>query len=188
MSTLRFPASRPRNRAPTSVGCRILLSAALAASPAAVAAQNLPDMPSFEDVLSLESVGGVAISPDGSQVAYTVRTTDWDENGYDTEIWLAGDGEPFQLTRTADGSSTSPEWSPDGRWLAFTADRGNGRQVYLIDARGGEAFALTSVDDGITGFEWSPDGARMALAIREPESEYDEARKERYGAYSVEDA
>jgi dipeptidyl aminopeptidase/acylaminoacyl peptidase len=153
-----------------------------------MAAQDLPDMPSFEDVLSLESVGGVTISPDGSRVAYTVRTTDWDENGYDTEIWIAGAGEPFQLTRTADGSSTSPEWSPDGRWLAFTADRGNDRQVYLIDARGGEAFALTSVDDGISGFDWSPDGARMALAIREPESDYDEARKERYGAYSVEDA
>jgi dipeptidyl aminopeptidase/acylaminoacyl peptidase len=145
-------------------------------------------MPLFQDVLSLESVGGVAISPDGSRVAYTQRSTDWDENGYDTEIWLAGTGEPFQLTRTADGSSTSPEWSPDGRWLAFAADRGDDRQVYLIDPRGGEARPLTSVDGGIGGFDWSPDGTRVALAIREPESDYDKARTERYGAYSVEDA
>lgn len=77
-------------------------------------AQDLEGMPSFRDVLSLSSVGGVAISPDGSTVAYTVRTTQWDENGYDTEIWLARTGtEPVQLTRTPEGSSGAPQWSPE---------------------------------------------------------------------------
>ncbi|NIP79161.1 MAG: S9 family peptidase, partial [Gemmatimonadetes bacterium] len=80
--------------------------------------------PSFRDVLSLRSVGSPAIAPDGRAVAYTVRSADWDDNRYDTEIWLwrAGAEQPLPLTRTADGSSTSPAWSPDGRWLAFLAD------------------------------------------------------------------
>jgi len=93
--------------------CSAVLSIALVAP---VGAQNVTGMPTFVDVLGLALVGGVAISPDGADVAYTVRTTDWDGNGYDTEIWIARDGgDPFQLTRTPDGGSTSPQWSPDGR-------------------------------------------------------------------------
>src|SRR5688572_21278455 len=73
--------------------------------------------PSFEDVLSLRTVGAPAISPDGKHAAFTIRTTEWSENRYDTEIWLSRDGgAPTQLTRTAKGSSTSPRWSPDGAW------------------------------------------------------------------------
>jgi dipeptidyl aminopeptidase/acylaminoacyl peptidase len=151
-------------------------------------AQDLEGMPSFRDVLSLQSVGGVAVSPDGSAVAYTVRSTDWDENGYDTEIWLApSEGPPFQLTRTAEGSSGSPQWSPDGRWLAFTADRGAGNQVFVISPRGGEALAVTRVEGGVGGFEWSPGGSRMLLSAREPEPEEDRARTERYGAFAFDD-
>ncbi|TDI71245.1 MAG: S9 family peptidase, partial [Bacteroidetes bacterium] len=100
--------------------------------------------PSFEDVLSLRSVGGAMISPDGNDVVFTVRTVDWKENNYDTEIWLAkGGDEPFQLTRTVDGSSTSPRWSPDGRWIAFAATRGEKRQIFVIRPNGGEAQAIT---------------------------------------------
>ena len=65
--------------------------------------------PSFEDILNLRSVGAAVISPDAQSVVYTVRSTDWDENGYDTELWMVRmDEEPFQLTWTKDGSSTSP--------------------------------------------------------------------------------
>lgn len=89
--------------------------------------------PSFEDVLSLRSVGNPMISPNGNDVAFTIRTVDWKENEYDTEIWLAPDGEePFQLTRTADGSSSSPRWSPDGKWIAFAATRGEKQQIFVI--------------------------------------------------------
>jgi dipeptidyl aminopeptidase/acylaminoacyl peptidase len=164
-----------------------LISALNALGPAHLAGQELPDTPTFQEVLSLESVGGVAISPDGARVAYTVRSTDWEENGYDTEIWLAADGEPFQLTRTADGSSTSPQWSPDGRWLSFLADRGGSTQVHLIDPRGGEAWAVTEVEGGVTSFAWAPTGERILLRVREPETDEDKARSEQYGAYAVED-
>jgi dipeptidyl aminopeptidase/acylaminoacyl peptidase len=144
--------------------------------------------PSFEDIMSLRDIGTVAIAPDGSAIVYTVSSTDWDDNRYDTELWLARPGDdPLQLTRTAEGSSSSPAWSPDGKWIAFAADRGNDRQIYLIDPRGGEAWALTDVDDGVGGFEWSPDGTRIAFTRTEPESDRDKKREETYGAYAVED-
>ena len=161
----------------------------LVAAGAPLGAQELPGMPSFKEVLSLESVGSTVISPDGRMVAYTVRTTDWEKNRYDTEIWIApAEGEPFQLTRTADGSSTSPQWSPDGRRIAFLSDRGEGQQVYLISLRGGEARALTTIKEGVNAFSWAPTGDRVLLSVTEPESERSKAITERYGSFEVEDA
>jgi hypothetical protein len=89
----------------------IPLGTALAVVTAPLAAQD-PEVPgpSFKDVHSLHDIGSSTISPDGSTIAFTVRTTDWDENRYDTEIWLVRDGgEPFQLTRTPEGSSGGAE-------------------------------------------------------------------------------
>lgn len=154
-----------------------------------LAAQDLPGMPSFQEVLSLEGVGSTEISPDGRMVAYTVRSTDWEKNGYDTEIWIASaEEEPFQLTRNAEGSSTSPQWSPDGRWIAFLTDRGEAQQVYLIALRGGEAMPLTPIEEGVNAFSWSPIGDRLLLSVTEPEGERSKAITERYGSFEVEDA
>jgi Tol biopolymer transport system component len=92
----------------------------------------------------LKSVGAPVISPDGQSILYTVREADWEKNRYDTEIWLYKLGKKsFQLTRTADGSSTSPAWSPDGKWISFTSSRDEKTQVHLIRPDGGEAFKLT---------------------------------------------
>ena len=144
--------------------------------------------PSFRDVLGLRTVGGVAIAPDGGAVAFTMRSIDWESNRWDTEIWLANDGEePFQLTRTDGGSSTRPAWSPDGRWIAFAADRGDGRQVHAIRASGGEAVAVTSASEGVGGFAWSPDGTRIAYTSEDETSKEAKAREERYGKFAFED-
>ncbi len=163
-----------------------LLAAALISS--LHAQESTVPGPSFKDLMDLHDIGGAVIAPSGDAVAYTDRTTDWDENGYDTEIWLVRPGEePFQLTYTANGSSSSPAWAPTGRWLAFAADRGDGRQIYLIDPRGGEAWALTKEEDGVGGFQWSPDGSRIAFTRSEPEDDRDKAREKAYGAFAVED-
>ncbi len=155
--------------------------------PAATAAQESPGS-SFKDVISLRNAGSPAISPDGSAVAYVVSAADWEKNRYDQEIWLVRDGgEPFQLTRTKDGSSDSPAWSPDGRWIAFTSDRDEKQQVYLIRAEGGEAWPLTSTEGGVSGFRWSPDSRRIAFSASETEGEAEKQRKESYGEFAVED-
>ena len=146
-------------------------------------------VPEFKDVLSLRSVGSPVISPDGRHILYTVRETNWEKNRYDTEIWLYKQGkEPFQLTRTADGSSTSPAWSPDGKWISFTSSRDEKRQIYLISPDGGEAFKLTDHEEGIDYYLWSPDGKKIAFTSTEPESERAKSREKQYGRFAVEDA
>src|SRR5256885_15933834 len=80
--------------------------------------------PSLEESLSLKTIGGARISPDGRFVAFRVRETDWKENAYVRQIWLVNvsTGASFQLTR-GKKSSDAPEWSPDGQWLAFIGER-----------------------------------------------------------------
>src|SRR5439155_558394 len=83
----------------------------------------------------------------------------WDDDAYDTQIWLGDvrDGRTRQLT-SSKKSSSSPAWSPDGSRLAFISDRTEKRQIYVINPLGGEADALTTVEDGVTNFGWAPDG------------------------------
>ena len=92
---------------------------------------------SFEQVIALRNAGTPILSPDGQHILYTVTSTDWKENGYDTEIWLARNGEePFQLTRSSKSSSTSPKWSPDGKWIAFSSSRNDKNQIFVIRPNG----------------------------------------------------
>jgi len=88
--------------------------------------------PSFEEVLSLRSAGSPVISPDGKNVVFPIRSTDWKTNGYDNELWLSKDGQSaFQLTNTSDGSSFNPQWTPDGKWITFLAKRGKKTQLQV---------------------------------------------------------
>ena len=146
--------------------------------------------PSFKDVLSLKSVGIPIISPDGKNILFTMRQADWEKNRYDTEIWLSRDGAaPFQLTQTTDESSSSPSWSPEGRWIAFLANRdGKTRQIYLMNSAGGEAFKLTDHKESVNSYEWCPSGKQIAFTSTEPESKESKGREKQYGKFQVEDA
>jgi dipeptidyl aminopeptidase/acylaminoacyl peptidase len=158
-----------------------------AARPAAPAAGAAGETPTIDQLISLERAGSAAISPNGQWVAYTVRDTNWDENAYHTEIWLADtkSGELRQLTRHPKKSSTAPAWSPDSTRLAFATDRDDKRQVYVIDPRGGEARKLTSVEDGIGGFAWAPDGKAIAYTATDPKTDADKAREKAFGEFDV---
>jgi dipeptidyl aminopeptidase/acylaminoacyl peptidase len=180
-----MPCTHCRRQPLTALGTGVLVALALAVD---ARAQEQP-APSFEDVLSLRGVSDPQIAPDGRTIAWVGSSTDWDQNRYDREIWIARPGaEPFQLTRTADGSSTSPQWSPKNELLAFLAEREDATQIHLIRVSGGEAWSLTDVEEGVGAFRWSPDGSRIAFTAREPAAEADEAREERYGEFAVEDA
>jgi Tol biopolymer transport system component len=100
------------------------LSAALV-SMIAVLRAGATTVPTIDQSISLKTLGGIHISPDGRWVVYEEQQTDWKENAYVTQLWLVdttGRSRPLQLTR-GKKSSTSPVWSPDGRWIAFLTER-----------------------------------------------------------------
>ncbi len=162
------------------------LALALLVAASTSAAQEFR-VPTFDQVIELKRPGGVAISPDGQRVAFTVNETNWEDNAFETEIFLAAPGAtPLQLTR-AKKSSMSPAWSPHGAWLAFVSDRSDKRQLYLIRADGGEARPLTNVEEGVGAFAWSPDGKSIAFTMTEPKTEAQKERDKKYGEFEMVD-
>ncbi len=144
-------------------------------------------VPTFEEVISLRAVNGLTMSPDGKNIVFSVTSTDWNDNRFDTELWISKNGaKPFQLTNTTRNNSNGASFSPDGQWIAFLADRGNKSQIHVMRVDGGEARALTKEEEGITSFEWHPSGSKFI--VLKPES--DKAKKDRekkFGAYETDD-
>jgi dipeptidyl aminopeptidase/acylaminoacyl peptidase len=127
-------------------------------------------VPTIDDLLKVTSVGGVQISPDGTSVAYTVTETDFKQDAYITQLWLANvaSGKTVQLTRGEKGIGTA-QWSPDGAWLSFTSSRvGDKNQIFLINPQGGEALQLTKAESSIGAFNWSRDGKQIAFTAPDP--------------------
>jgi dipeptidyl aminopeptidase/acylaminoacyl peptidase len=148
--------------------------------------QSLAQVPTIEESLNIKSVSAPRISPDGRYVAYQVQETNWEENAFETEIWISvvETGKAYQLTN-AKKSSANPHWSPDSRQIAFVSDREGKRQLYVIPPTGGEAALLTHLETGVASFEWSPDGKQIAFVAADPETKADKQRKERYGEFEV---
>ena len=144
--------------------------------------------PTIDALISLKRAGSPVISPDAKRVAYTLRETNWDDNVYETEIWLADaqSGATRQLTNSRK-SSNAPAWSPDGRKLAFGSDREDRRQIYVIDLGGGEAMKLTSGEDSPGALAWAPDGRSIAFTSNEPRSEALKEREKKYAEFDVVD-
>jgi Tol biopolymer transport system component len=93
------------------------------------------------------------LSPDGSQVVYTVL-----RGGGVSELQIAPLAGGAARTLTAAGANDSvPSWSPDGRTIAFGSNRSGSWDVWVVDAAGGEARALTNWPTGEFPGAWSTD-------------------------------
>ncbi len=150
--------------------------------------------PTIDQSLEMHAVAQPRISPDGTRVLYQQSRTNWEANAFETDVWLANvaTGESHLLT-LASKSSTSAEWSPDGRWIAFLSDRqapmpgspADKKQLYVMPADGGEAQQLTKMEKGVNGFEWAPDSQKIALLAQSPDSKAMKDRKDTFGDYHV---
>ncbi len=143
--------------------------------------------PTIDQTLELRAPANPQISPDGKHVCYELSKTNWDENAFETEIWMAAAAEPhraFQLT-AGKKSSTSARWSPDGTQLAFLSDRDGKRQIYLISPEGGEARQISKSETAIATFRWSPDGKSLAYTAPDAETKSQKDRHDKYGDFEV---
>jgi dipeptidyl aminopeptidase/acylaminoacyl peptidase len=144
-------------------------------------------IPTVDDLLTIKSVGGAQISPDGKWIAYTVGYGDFKQDAFINQIWLVetDSARTFQLTR-GEKSSTNPRWSPDGQWLAFLSNRQDDRnQIFLINPAGGEAQQLTKSETAISNFAWSEDGRNIAYTATEPTAQPLKDRKDYLDDYDV---
>lgn len=149
-------------------------------------AQANKKTPTFEEVISLKSPGSVQLSPDGQHVLYSVAQADWQDNSFDTELWLSKNGgEPFPLTNNTDGSSSNASWSPDGKWIAFLSKRDEENKIHILNKEGGEARAISYIKGSIADFAFSPDGNTIAYTKEKPQTDKEKTIDERYGDFEI---
>jgi Tol biopolymer transport system component/DNA-binding winged helix-turn-helix (wHTH) protein len=120
------------------------------------------------EILPLVSMPGQqytpAISPDGSQVAFTYS------GGPHPGIYIAliGGEKPLQLTQS--DADDYPTWSPDGRQIAFERFRDSDGQknLYVIPALGGSERHVYTTSypkwGGCNKMDWSPDGKSLIFS------------------------
>ncbi|MEC7080300.1 MAG: S9 family peptidase, partial [Pseudomonadota bacterium] len=74
----------------------------------------------IEDLMTMKSVSGPVVSPEGEWVVYAVRARDMEEDKSNSQLWVVPTegGEPVPMTAT-ETSAGNPQWSPDGKYLSF---------------------------------------------------------------------
>ena len=146
----------------------------------------------IEDLYKIKFLSRPRMSPDGERVAFVVTTIDERKHEYRSSIWMdSGDGSETKRFTAGPANANDPNWSPDGRWLAFVSERegeasgkerkeqkkqGKGKpQIWLIPTDGGEARQLTFMEHGAGSPVWSPDGKYLIFSTGAgPSDEEDE--------------
>src|SRR5437667_5159816 len=135
----------------------------------------------FDDLYRFRWIDHVRLSRDGERVAYQVGWADASSRQNRSRIVVRRllDPEPIGATGGA-LRDHSPEWSPDGRKLAFMSRVGAADQLFVLDiTTGGTAQQLSAVPEGASAPAWSPDGSRIAFVgavLSDPEAVVDDPR------------
>lgn len=134
------------------------------------------------DLSRLRSVGGVALSPDGRHLAYTVTLRDEPGRPYG-QLWIMDLATQKSIRLGGDKDrGGGAVWSPDGKWLAFFARLGDKHGLMIAKPDGSDATVLANPDGTNSPLpgtanevSWSPDGKQIAYIGSTPGAEAAEA-------------
>jgi acylaminoacyl-peptidase len=183
-------------RARMKIPKQFLLFTALLGSYVSAFAASKPKL-TLDEFFNSVDYPAIAISPDGNSVVIVTERADWDQQIFRHDLWLYRDESKALIQLTQSGHDSDPQWSPDGRWIAFLSERksssekdsGSGddaadkddksevTQIYVISPAGGEAIPLTQGEEDVHAFSWSADSRTLYFATRNP---WTKAQKDDY--------
>ena len=145
----------------------------------------------LDEFLNTTEISAARIAPDGSSAVIATRTPDWKASTFRNDLWLWSASTGLRPL-THSGSEENPEWSPDGKWIAFVSDRAlsgepataegtpesesaKAARLWIIPVTGGEALPLYTQKLDVHSFAWSPDGASVYYSATAPLTHEQEA-------------
>ena len=113
----------------------------------------------IESIVAVESPREFRIHPSEKIVAYTA------ESGGSRQLFtlsLRGPAAPAAQLTASEQPITDPQWSPDGRRLAYVRDG----EIWVVEADGSRMTRVVAKPGGGRDPRWSPDGKRLAFISR----------------------
>ena len=122
------------------------------------------DVPPF----SLGGPDDYAISPDSKEVCFTMNADPVPATSTNSDLFVVSidGGEPKKITINP-GADASPQYSPDGKWLAYRSQQHAGYEsdrwrLIVLDRSSGVTNALTdALDRPVQSFMWSHDSKNL---------------------------
>lgn len=119
------------------------------------------DVMTPEVLWTMGRIGEFAVSPDGSQIVYSVTDYTIDENkGFSRLYVMNADGSDLKCITSGNFSQYSPTWTSKGKIAYMTAESGD-MQLWEMDSNGKNNRQITVVKDGITGYLFSHDEKQL---------------------------
>ena len=120
------------------------------------------------------AVALIVVSVSGAQVANAKKVIargkiafQSNQTGNNEIFVMDEDGSNKQNITINPGSDNSPDWSPDGKKVAFNSDRDTGfPEIYVMNSNGGAPTRITFVSGSNSTPAWSPDGKKIAFQSR----------------------
>ncbi|MBA2756812.1 MAG: S9 family peptidase [Chloroflexi bacterium] len=113
---------------------------------------------SIESIVAVDSPREFRVHPRDRAVAYTAESAGARQL---FTLSLRSGGPPVQLT-ASEKPISDPQWSPDGRRLAFVRED----EIWIVEADGARLVRVVAKPGGGRGPRWSPDGKRLAFLSR----------------------
>jgi dipeptidyl aminopeptidase/acylaminoacyl peptidase len=162
----------------TALSLSVLIGAAFTTGAQSTPATQKKPPITLDEFMNATEILGAKISPDGTAVVISTGAPDWQHNRFKEDLWLWTKRSGAVTTLTHAGHDSSPQWSPDGRMIAFASDRplpgestgdDDGRdgtsRVWLIAVNGGEAIPLYREKLDTHAFAWSNDSRSIVFSV-----------------------